>query len=89
MIWEIWWTWVGAGIALAILEVFAPGFVFLGFSIGAIFVGLLVALGVTFTLAWALLVFAVVSLLGWVVLRQLFGVRRGQIKTFDRDINED
>ncbi len=29
MIWDIWWVWVAVGLALAILEIFAPGFVFL------------------------------------------------------------
>lgn len=89
MIWEIWWAWVAAGIGLAILEVLVPGFVFLGFAIGAVAVGLLIAFGVTLALAWSLLVFAVISVLAWVVLRQVFGIRKGQRKTFDHDINED
>jgi inner membrane protein len=89
MIWEIWWAWVAAGIALAIFEVIAPGFVFLGFAIGAVAVGVLVAVGLGLTLAWSLLVLAVVSVIAWVLLRQVFGIRRGQKRTFDRDINED
>lgn len=89
MIWEIWWAWVAAGIGLAILEVLAPGFVFVGFAIGAVVVGVLVALGFALTLAWLLVVFAVVSVVAWLALRQVFGVRRGQRTTFDRDINED
>lgn len=89
MIWEIWWAWVAAGVGLAILEVLVPGFVFLGFAIGAVVVGLLIAFGVALALAWSLLVFAVISVLAWVVLRQVFGIRKGQRKTFDHDINED
>lgn len=87
--WEIWWIWTAAGVALAILEVLIPGFVFLGFAIGAVVLGVLVAVGIVLTLAWALLVFALVSVAAWVILRQAFGIRHGQKKTFDRDINED
>jgi membrane protein implicated in regulation of membrane protease activity len=36
-----------------------------------------------------LLAFAVVSLLSWLGLRRWLGVYRGQVKIFDRDINED
>lgn len=89
MIWEIWWAWVAAGIGLAILEVLAPGFVFLGFAIGAVVVGVLVALGLVLALAWSLVVFAVVSLMAWLALRQVFGIRKGQRTVFDRDINEE
>ena len=53
MIWEIWWAWVAAGLVLAILELFAPGFIFVGFAVGAVAVGLLVAFGVVLPLgAW-------------------------------------
>ncbi|OIP82574.1 MAG: hypothetical protein AUK37_08905 [Rhodobacterales bacterium CG2_30_65_12] len=78
MIWEIWWAWVAAGIGLAILEVLAPGFVFLGFAVGAVVVGVLVALGLVLALAWSLVVFAVVSLMAWLALRQVFGMFEGQ-----------
>lgn len=89
MIWEIWWIWVAAGLGLAILEVLVPGFVFLGFAVGAMVVGVLIAVGLAFALAWSLLVFAVISVVAWVILRRVFGIRQGQRKTFDRDINED
>lgn len=89
MIWEIWWAWVAAGLGLAILELFAPGFVFLGFAVGAAAVGLVLAVGVSFSLPWALVVFAVISVIAWIAMRQFFGIRQGQVKTFHRDINED
>ena len=88
-LWEIWWVWVAFGLGLAIFELIAPGFIFLGFAIGAVALGGIVAAGVKLSLAWALLVFALVSLAAWIALRQLFGVRKGQRKTFHRDINED
>ncbi|MEZ5721415.1 MAG: hypothetical protein R3D59_06930 [Paracoccaceae bacterium] len=89
MIWDIWWVWVAAGLVLAILELFAPGFIFVGFAVGAVAVGLLVALGVALTLPWALVIFAVISLIAWIGFRSALGTREGQTKTFDRDINED
>ncbi len=89
MLWQIWWVWVAAGLALAIFEIFAPGFVFLGFALGAVLVGGLLALGVTMSLPWLLVVFGVSSLAAWIAMRQVFGVRKGQIKTWDTDINEN
>lgn len=89
MLWEIWWVWIAAALVLAIFEMFTAGFVFVGFALGAAVVGVLLALGVSIALAWALVVFAIVSVAAWVILRAAFGVRRGQRQTFHRDINED
>ncbi len=89
MIWEIWWVWVAAGLVLAILELFVPGFIFVGFAVGAVVVGVLIALGVVLSLPWLLVIFAVVSVLAWVGFRVGLGTREGQTKIFDRDINED
>jgi hypothetical protein len=33
-------------------------------------------------------IFALFSLIACVILRQIFGVRRGQVKIWDRDIND-
>ncbi len=90
--WALWWVWLAGAFVLAILEMTAPGFVLLGFAIGAAVVGILLALGVvapTATLPWLLVVFAVISLLAWIALRRIFALRRGQHKIWDRDINED
>ncbi len=85
-----WWVWALAGILMLALEVFAPGFLFLGFSIGAGFVSALIAVGfLGGSLPVLILVFAIVSLLAWYGLRQVFGVRKNQIKIWDTDINED
>lgn len=88
MMWDVWWVWLAAALVLAILEIVVPGFILLGFAIGAAVTGVLLAVGLAFSLAWLLVVFAVVSLLGWIVLRKFIGVRTGQQKVFDRDINE-
>lgn len=89
MLWEIWWVWIAGALALAILELFAPGFIFVGFALGAAVTGVVFALGIVLTLPWALVIFALVSVAAWVLLRAAFGVRKGQTKTFHRDINED
>ncbi|MEQ3714394.1 MULTISPECIES: NfeD family protein [Lentibacter] len=94
-LWSLWWVWLALALGLGILEILAPGFILLGFAIGAAVVGALLALGGplgaylggSFTLT--LVVFAVFSLIGWIGLRRTMGVRKGQVKTWDRDINED
>lgn len=89
MIWATWWAWVVAGFVLGILEVAVPGFIFLGFAIGAVVTGVLILVGALgANLPFLVLVFALASLAGWAVLRQMFGVRKGQVKIWDRDIND-
>lgn len=87
--WALWWVWLAAAVVLAILEVLVAGFVFLGFAVGAAVIGLLLALGIALSFPWHFLLFALVSLLAWVAMRKVFGLRRGQVKTFDHDINEN
>lgn len=84
-----WWAWVILGFALGVLEVLAPGFIFLGFAIGAVLTGVLVGIGFApGGLAALVLMFAVLSVLAWLVLRRVVGVREGQVKIWDRDIND-
>jgi membrane protein implicated in regulation of membrane protease activity len=78
-----------AGFALGVLEVLAPGFIFLGFAIGAVVTGLVVALGITASFPLLLLVFAVLSFVGWLILKRFFGRVEGQVKLWDRDVNDN
>ncbi len=88
MMWAVWWVWIVAGFALGVLEVIIPGFIFLGFAIGAVVVGAALGLGLLGgSLPILLLVFACASLLAWFVLRRVMGVRPGQVKVWDQDIN--
>ena len=87
-IWTVWWAWVVLGFLLGILEIIAPGYIFLSFAIGAVLTGALAALGLTTSLPLLLLVFAVASVIAWLVLRKVMGVRDGQVKIWDRDIND-
>ena len=84
-----WWAWVVLGFALGVLEILAPGYIFLGFAIGAVLTGIVVAAGVPAGLPALLVVFAVASLVAWLVLRRTMGVRQGQVKIWDRDINDN
>ena len=95
MLASLWWVWIAAGLALAILEVLVPGFLFAGFAVGAVATGVLIALGIP-GMGWmaaslinALVVFAVISVIAWLAMRALLGVRSGQMKKIDHDINED
>ncbi|MFA7434426.1 MAG: hypothetical protein WCZ72_12040 [Gemmobacter sp.] len=88
--WQLWWVWVAGGVAIGILELFAPGYIFVGFALGAIATGGLIAAGVLGTsLPVTLLAFALLSVLAWVGARGLMGKREGQVKRIDHDINEN
>jgi len=87
--WTLWWVWIAAALGLAILEVLAPGFIFLGFAIGAALIGL--ALGL---LPWTpglpalLAVFAVLSLIAWAIMRRAFRAPNDQTRVIHEDINK-
>ena len=67
-----------------------PGFIFLGFAIGAVVTGALIWLGLLgATLPTLLLVFALASLMAWFGLRRAFGSQQGQVKIWERDINDN
>lgn len=87
-----WWAWAIFALALVILEIVAPAFVLLGFGIGAgiIAVALLIFGGSLFGGSASLMfaIFAGLSLIAWLVLKQMFKAPTGQVKTFDHDIND-
>ena len=90
MLWQQPWVWIAGGIALGALEMVAPGFVLFGFAVGAVLVGALIWLGLLGgSLPVMLLVCALAALATWLVARKLAGVRAGQTKLWDRDINEN
>ena len=90
--WATWWIWMVGALALAFIEVLAPAQVFLGFAVGAAATGLALLVGVPgleTSLPLTLVVFAALSLVAWIITRKVLGVRPGQVKVWDRDINED
>jgi inner membrane protein len=89
-LWTDWWVWMCIAVVFAILEMVIPAWVFLGFALGAAAMGGLVALKVmTLGLAGSILAFAVLSLASYGVLRAIFGLKHGQVKIWDRDINDN
>ncbi|NKB16725.1 MAG: hypothetical protein HC774_07495 [Sphingomonadales bacterium] len=89
MMWTTWWVWIVAGFALGVLEVIIPGYIFLGFAIGAVFTGILIGIGVLgSSLPVTILIFALASLAAWYALRALLGKHEGQVKIWDKDVND-
>ncbi|MFQ1701534.1 NfeD family protein [Loktanella agnita] len=88
-LWTEWWVWMSAALVLATLEVMVPGYIFLGFAMGAAVLGLLMLFGITLKgLAVTLVIFAVLSMFSYVILRKALGLRTGQVKIWDTDIND-
>lgn len=90
MLHEQWWVWMSAALLLATAEVIIPGWIFLGFAIGALVMGGLLLIGLAgLSLPITLVVFAVLSLLAYLGLRWVFGLKTGQAKFFETDINDN
>lgn len=89
ILWEQWWVWMSGAVLLATLEVIAPGYIFLGFALGAFALGLLLLLQMPLGgLATTLLVFSLLSLAAYLLMRRVFGLKSGSVKIWDRDIND-
>ena len=86
---ETWWAWVAFGIIFMLLELMMPSYLFLGFGLGAIVTGITLALGITMSAQYLMLLFAIASLISWILLRQFFKLPKGNVKTFDHDINDN
>ncbi|NCQ23255.1 MAG: hypothetical protein COW54_08080 [Rhodobacteraceae bacterium CG17_big_fil_post_rev_8_21_14_2_50_63_15] len=87
-LWHLWWVWLAAALGLAIVELIVPGFIFLGFGIGAALVALLVLLPLDLGLTSLLAIFAGLSLLSWIVLRRLLRRSDDQTRVIREDINK-
>lgn len=86
---ETWWAWVAFGIIFMLLELMMPSYLFLGFGLGAIVTGITLAFGITMSPQYLMLLFAIASLISWILLRQFFKLPKGNVKTFDHDINDN
>ncbi|MEM8979010.1 MAG: hypothetical protein AAGD04_05965 [Pseudomonadota bacterium] len=90
-----WWAWGALALILAICEMLLPGFVLLGFAIGAGIVSMILLMGgplasfLMGSVPMLLLAFAILSLLAWIGLRSGFKAPGGNVKTFDKDVNDD
>mgnify|MGYP005635226107 CR=1 FL=1 len=85
----IWWVWLSAAIALAVLEVFAPGFIFIGFAIGALVMTAVVALfPAAMMVPAALALFTGLSLVAWIILKRVFKSQSSGERRVKYDIND-
>lgn len=85
----IWWVWLAFAIALGVVEVLLPGFIFLGFALGALVMAALVGLVTgSLTVAMSLAAFAALSLLAWIVLRLAFRRQSSGARRVLHDIND-
>lgn len=85
----LWWVWLCAALAFALVEILAPGFLFLGFALGALIMTGLTALSlISLPVSGKLAVFALLSLVGWFALRRAFKPPSGSVKTIRHDIND-
>ncbi len=87
-LWTLWWAWLGGALVLAILETLIPGYVFLGIALGAAAMALIVALPITLSPAALIVIFAILSLLSWIILRRVFRARNDQSRVIHDDINK-
>lgn len=85
----IWWVWLAAALVLALIEVMLPGFIFLGFALGALVMALIMAvLPASVSAPVALAIFAGLSLAAWVALRFIFRNQRSDTRFIRHDIND-
>lgn len=88
-IWSLWWVWIAAALLLAVVEIVLPGFLFLGFAIGAAVTGfLLVFAPMALSLPILLVIFAALSLVAWAGLRRIFRLKEGQVRRIYDDVNK-
>lgn len=88
--WQNGWLWIIAGLVLALLELLLPGYLFLGTAAAVGIMGVALLLGVwTGGFPAALVVTALLSGAVMLALRRALGVQRGQVRIWDRDINDD
>lgn len=83
------WLWIIAALVLAALELFAPGWVFMGLAASVGLMGVLLLTGIwTAGLPVTLVVTAILSGIVWLILRRVAGGGRGRVRIWDRDIND-
>ena len=85
----LWWVWICVALAVGILEVLAPGFIFLGFAIGALIMAGVVTLFPITNAPAILALFAILSLIAWIALKAVFKRQSSGARIVTRDINDN
>jgi len=83
-----WWVWICIALVLGLVELLAPGFIFLGFAIGALAMAVMVFVLPATNIPALLAMFAILSLIGWVLLRILFRRQSNDVRIVTHDIND-
>ncbi|MFK7834815.1 MAG: NfeD family protein [Sulfitobacter sp.] len=85
---SMWWVWICISLALGVVELLAPGFIFLGFAVGALVMAAVVAVFSIGNVPALLALFAILSLIAWIALRAAFRKQSSGARIVTRDINE-
>lgn len=85
---SLWWVWICIALFLGVIELLIPGFIFLGFAIGAVAMALAVVILPVGNVPALLAAFAVLSLLGWIALRLMFRRQSSAARIVTHDIND-
>jgi len=86
---SLWWVWICIALALGVVELLAPGFIFLGFGLGALAMVGVVLLAPGINVPALLALFAVLSLIGWIVLRLGFRKQSSGARIITKDVNDN
>ena len=88
--WALWWVWLVMAAILGMAGMLLPGFVLLGFAIGALIMAAVTCLGVFgASFAGTVLVYACASVAAWWGLNKYFPKERGHVRRWDSDINDN
>ena len=86
---HIWWVWLSAALALALIELVVPTSIFLGFALGALAMAGVAAFSAITNTSALLALFAGLSLIAWIVLKIAFKNQSSGARIVERDINEN
>ncbi|KAJ03280.1 hypothetical protein JQT66_05975 [Sulfitobacter mediterraneus] len=86
---SLWWVWICIALALGVVELLAPGFIFLGFGLGALAMAGVVLLAPGINIPALLALFAVLSLIAWIILRMGFRKQSSGARIVTKDINDN
>lgn len=85
---SLWWMWICIALAVGLIELLAPGFIFLGFALGALVMAAVVYVVPGLSVPLMLALFAILSLIAWIALRQVFKRQSSGARIVTRDIND-
>lgn len=86
---SVWWVWLCAALALALIELIVPAFIFLGFALGALVMAVIVAVFAPTNIAAMLAVFGALSLVAWIGLKLVFRRQSSGARVVTHDINDN